>query len=309
MRPRAARCAVLHATNTGAELLVRPLPLCSILLTIVAATSLYSQSVAAPGDVRLIVHPRVGDTLWMQLEQTIDTRTIPAATEKQPEYGPVREPQQSQRINMRMFAHSSIEASDGRLTLMSATTDSINVRTGLVGQLGASHPMAIAATDRTVHVHVTTDGAMSVVDARPGTMAPDASLQGMPPMLPSKAVSVGEEWECDIALPSVPMFGIRADGVVHAEFRLDSMTKNGRLAYVSMKGTLRREGSARDLTPGTQLVTSGRLRGFLVLDRTRGWITEAETIIQVQSDFTVRPGDKAPARSLDIRLTQRMKVH
>ncbi|MEP6780563.1 MAG: hypothetical protein ABJC26_11785, partial [Gemmatimonadaceae bacterium] len=79
-------------------------------------------------------------------------------------------------------------------------------------------------------------------------------------------------------------------------------------AYVSMKGTLRREGAARDLPPGSQLVTAGQLRGYLLLDRTRGWIVEAETIIQAQSDVTARPGDKNPARSLDIRLTQRMKV-
>ena len=73
-------------------------------------------------------------------------------------------------------------------------------------------------------------------------------------------------------MPSVPMFGIRADGVVHAEFHLDSITRSGRLAYVSMKGTLRREGAARDLTPGSQVVTAGNLHGYLVLDRARGWI-------------------------------------
>ena len=168
--------------------------------------------------------------------------------------------------------------------------------------------MALSPEHPSVRIHVTADGAMSVIDPRPGTMALDASLSGMPPMLPSSPVAVGEEWERDIPLPSFPMSGIRADGVVHAEFRLDSLSRNGRLAYVSMTGTLRREGAARDLPPGTQVATSGLLHGFLVLDRIRGWITEAETIIQVQSDVTPRPGDSSPAHALDIRLSQRMKV-
>ncbi|MDQ6613165.1 MAG: hypothetical protein M3Y64_12080 [Gemmatimonadota bacterium] len=285
--------------------------LLAIPLIVVAATVVQSQKLKlnnAENEVQLVVRPHVGDTLWLQLEQTVDTRNISADAERPSEYGPVRERAQTQTVNMRMFAHSLVESSDLGLATLSATTDSLNVRTGSPGQLGESHRMTVAPADRTVRVRVTQDGAMSVVELRPGTMALDASLQGMPPMLPSEPVSVGDQWDRKIALPSVPIFGTRADGVVNAEFRFDSLTRNGRLAYVSMKGTLHRTGSARDLAPGTQLVTSGLMRGYLVLDRIRGWITEAETIIQVQSDITARGGDRTPARSVDIRLTQRMKI-
>jgi hypothetical protein len=276
--------------------------------------------------VRLVVRPHVGDTLWMQLDQTVETRSVPVRASpanaphaggatgtrppstRVPEYGPMRE-SVTQSVVMRMFAHSLVEASTLQTTSLTATTDSLHVRAGAAGHLTPFRPMALAPEDRLVRIRVTPDGAMSVVDPRPGTAALDASFAGMPPMLPARAVAIGEHWEREIPLPSLSMSGVRADGMVHAEFRLDSLSRNARLAYVSMTGTLRREGASRNLPPGAQVATAGTLRGSLVLDRTRGWITEAETIIAVQSDVIPRAGDRTSARSMDIRLSQRLKVH
>jgi len=119
------------------------------------------------------------------------------------------------------------------------------------------------------------------------------------------AVRVGDEWESDIPLPSVPVSGLRADGVVSARFRLDSLTRRGRDAWISMTGTLRRDGAARDLPAGTRIITAGTMSGILVVDRDRAWIVDARTIIDVQSD--VSPGAAAPVL-LDIRIRQRVKV-
>ena len=304
-----------------------------VLLTLCASHTLSAQSSAASSSkresapLRLVVRPRVGDTLWLQLEQAVETRMVsvtdpPVATRggtsagtvrppsaRQPEYGPVREPAISQSVVMRLFAHSMIESTTLEATTLTAFSDSLHVRTGVAGHLAPFRAMALPAGERTVKLRVSADGAMTVVDAKPGTATLDASFAGMPPMLPAHAVAVGEQWERDIPLPSLSMSGVRAEGVVHAEFRLDSVSRGAKLAYVSMSGTLHREGAAKDLPPGTQVATAGTLRGSLVLDRTRGWITEAETIIQVQSDMTPRPGDTMAAKSMDIKLTQRMKVH
>ena len=225
-----------------------------------------------------------------------------------PEYGPVRDPSISQTTLMRLNAHSLVESSDLKATWLSARTDSLFVRTGSGGQLGPERPVRLSFGDRRTRINVTLDGAMTIVDAGANTAAIAAGLSGMPPMLPGRAIAVGEQWERDIVLPSLPMVGLRTDGVVHARFRLDSLTRAGRMAYVSLTGTLRREGAVRDLPPGTQVATSGVLRGYLILDRTRGWITEAETVIEVQSDVTPGPGDEGKARSLDIRLLQKVRV-
>ena len=306
------------------DLFARRLITGSLFLITVGAGNVHAQSAAKPDGERisLVVRPHVGDTLWLRLEQTIETRNVPVnesrtsgttgartPASRRPEIGPVRDLSITQSTVMRLNAHSTVETSDLRVTGLSVVSDSLNVRTGSRGQLSAERPVQLSADNRRTRVNVTPDGAMTVLDARGATTtALAAGLSAMPPMLPQKAVSVGEGWERDIPLPSMPMTGVQAEGVVHAQFRLDSVSRNGRLAYVSLAGTLRREGAARDLPPGTQVATAGTLRGFLILDRTRGWFTEAETVIEVQSDVTPRPGDSAQSRSLDIRLVQRMRV-
>jgi hypothetical protein len=263
--------------------------------------------------------------LWLRLEQTMETRSVPLTESRRhtnsagtigprapavrgPEYGPVRDASISQTTLMRLNAHSLVESSDLKATWLIATTDSLHVRTGTGGQIGPERAVRLSPDDRQTRVNVTADGAMTIMDGRAGTVALAEGLSGMPPMLPGRSVLVGEQWERDIVLPSLPMVGLRAEGVVHASFRLDSLTRGGRMAYVSMTGTLKREGALRDLPAGTQVATSGVLRGYLILDRVRGWITEAETVIQVQSDVTPGSGDDGKARSLDIRLLQRVRV-
>lgn len=313
--------------NTVAELRFGVVLACALWAIGPAAAPVDAQSRAKPEAERisLMVRPHVGDTLWLRVEQTMETRSVPLSESRRransanaigprapavrgPEYGPVRDPSISQTTYMRLNAHSLVESSDLKSTWLAAITDSLFVRTGAGGQLGPERPVFLPAPDRRARVSVTPDGAMTIVDVRANTAALAAGLAGMPPMLPGKSVLIGEEWERDIALPSLPVAGLRAEGVVHVRFRLDSITKAGRLAYVSLAGTLKREGAARDLPAGTQLATSGVLRGFLILDRTRGWITEAETVIQVQSDITPGSADESKARSVDIRLRQTLKV-
>lgn len=303
-----------------ATLLAGALPL-SLPLSSVGAQA---KAKAAPERVSLVVRPHVGDTLWLRLEQTMETRSVPLSESRRrsntgsisprppaargPEYGPVRDPSISRTTLMRLNAHSMVESSDLKVTWLSAYTDSLFVRTGTGGQIGPERPVSLSASDRRTRVNVSPDGAMNIVDARANGAAVAAGLSGMPPMLPSKSVAVGEVWERDITLPSLPIAGLRAEGIVHVRFRLDSLTRAGRLAFVSLEGTLKREGAGRDLPAGTQLATSGVLKGFLILDRTRGWITDAETVIQVQSDIIPGAADESRARSVDIRLRQTVKV-
>lgn len=296
----------------------------SALLTAVSGKTAPAQALAKidTGRINLVVRPRLGDTLWLHLEQTIETRSAPVTESRTaagtssprtpasttPEYGPIRDPATLQSTFMRLDAHSTVEFSDTHTTALSVVTDSLSVRTGTGGQLGRTRPVALAAGDRRTRVNVTPDGAMSVVNPGVGSATLAASLAGMPPLLPVRSVAIGDKWERDVSLPSLPMTGVHTDGVVHVQFRFDSLTRGGKLAYVSLTGTLRRDGAARDLPPGTQVATSGILRGYLIVDRIRGWITAAETVIEVQSEVTRRAGETAKARALDIRLLQRMRV-
>jgi hypothetical protein len=279
----------------------------------------------APG-VLLLVRPRVGDTLRLQMEQTIEvssrpanaatrqgppvldgTRTPPSRTSS-PEYGPRRSRTSMRITRLVLFAHSLVEASDLSMTTLLATTDSMAMWAGSPGAAGEPEMMTLPLEGRQVRVRVTPDGAMRVSDPPPGAMELGATLAAMPGMLPSEAVRAGDRWERDIVLPTLPVSGYRADGVVRARFRLDSLTRGGRDAWISLEGSLHRDGAARELPAGTRVITAGTMRGLLVVDRQRAWIIDARTTMDVQSEVLGGPGSSNTPLLLDLRIQQRVRV-
>ena len=282
--------------------------------------------------VILVVRPRVGDTLHLQMEQTIESsgRTADASatvrpgvldgvssipSPRTPEVGPRRGRTALRVQRLQLFAHSIVEASTINTTTLLATTDSMAMWSGAAVDVDSMPPMqpkriAMPLESRQVRVRVTTDGAMRMHDPPPSATELGSTLAAMPGMLPEGAVRVGDTWERDIPLPSLPVSGLRADGVVRARFRLDSLTHRGRDAWISLDGILRRDGAARDLPPGTRVITAGTMLGILVVDRDRAWIVDARTVIDVRSDVSPGPSGSTPASPvlLDIRIRQHMHV-
>jgi hypothetical protein len=189
-----------------------------------------------------------------------------------------------------------------------ATTDSMAMWAGTAAEQARPQMLPLPADGRQVRVRVTPDGAMRVSDPPPGAMELGATLASMPALLPENAVRVGERWVRDIVLPSLPLSGYRADGVVRTRFRLDSLTQGGRNAWISMEGELRRDGAGRELPAGTRVVTAGTVRGTMVLDRLRAWIVDARTVIDVQSEVTPGPAEAARPMLLDLRIVQRIRI-
>lgn len=283
---------------------------------------------ARRGDaVQLIVRPRVGDTLWLQLEQVIEVKGGPSTERRDgmgadrnsdrvpparsPEYGPRRSNASTRITHMHLFAHSIVEASDLQQTTIRATTDSLLMWAGLAAEEPNARPvsMPLPAEGRHARVRVTTDGTMTVNDLPPGSMALGTTLASMPGMLPHGPIGVGAKWVRDIPIPSLPIGGMRADGTLRATLRLDSLTRAGRVAWISMEGTLHRDGGSQELPVGGRVLTAGTIGGTLVVDRVRGWITDATTIIDVRSEVSQAPGPTGNTPMLvDIRVTQRVRV-
>lgn len=195
-----------------------------------------------------------------------------------------------------LWAHSLVEASDLTVTTLLATTDSMAMSTGNPAESGKPQIMQLPAEGREVRVRVTPDGAIRVKNPPPAAMELSATLASIPGMLPAEPLQVGDRWERDIVLPSIPVSGLRADGVVRATFRFDSLTRGGREAWISLEGSLHRERTPRDLPAGARTITGGTMRGLLVVDRQRAWIVDARTVMDVQSEIT------------DLRISQRVKV-
>ncbi|MEQ1691115.1 MAG: hypothetical protein ABMA00_07520 [Gemmatimonas sp.] len=263
-------------------------------------------SMRGPG-VSLIVRPRVGDTLWLQMEQTIEVSSRPTRAAS-PEYGPRRTGASTRITRLLLFAHSLVEASDLSVTTLLATTDSMAMGAGTPDDTRQPQLLPLPMDGRQVRVRVTPDGAMRVNDPPPAAMELGATLASMPGMLPSEPVRVGDRWERDIVLPSLPVSGYRADGVVRARFRFDSLTHGGRDAWISMEGSLHRDGASRELPAGTRVITAGTMRGVLVVDRQRAWIVDARTVMDVQSEVSSGPGSAKAPVLLDLRVRQRVRV-
>ena len=279
----------------------------------------------APG-VLLIVRPRVGDTLHLQMEQTIEVASRPSdaasrqgppvldgarpatATMPLPDYGPRRNRASMRITRLLLFAHSLVESSDLTVTTLLATTDSMAMWAGAPSDAREPQRMPLPMEGRQVRVRVTPDGAMRVNDPPPGAMELGATLASMPGMLPQELIRVGDKWERDIVLPSLPVNGYRADGVVRARFRFDSLANGGRNAWISLEGSLHRDGTSRDLPAGTRVITAGMMRGMLVVDRQRAWIIDARTVMDVQSEVSPGAGGSSPPIVLDLRIQQRIKV-
>ncbi len=308
------------------------LPMLMPMLLLSGAPRLSAQSMRVGADaMTLIVRPRVGDTLRLQMEQTIEMSgrrtesSVPPVgsgagidgrraggntppVSKTPEYGPRRARASLHVTKLVMYAHSLVEASDLSSTTLLATTDSMAMWAGAAAEPVRLAMLPLPVDGRQVRVRVTPDGAMRVSDPPPGAMELGATLAAMPALLPDNAVRVGERWERDIMLPSLPLSGYRADGVVRTRFRLDSLTQRGRNAWISMDGELRRDGAARELPVGTRVVTAGTVRGTMVLDRLRAWIVDARTVIDVQSEVTPGPAEAARPMLLDLRIVQRIRI-
>lgn len=272
--------------------------------------------------VHLVVRPRVGDTLYLQVEQTVEVSgrrvdgpqsSVPPVLQGKrgaspaPEYGPRVNRASTRVTRLQLFAHSLVEASDLSATMLLATTDSIRLSAGNAGD--PVRPMAVPVDEGTRHVRVlvTPDGAMRVSDP-PTAMPLGATLASVPGLLPDGAVAVGSEWQREMTLPTLPLGAYRADGVVQARLRLDSLTKGGRQAWISVTGVLRRDGAARELPAGTRVITAGTMRGTMVVDRVRAWITDARTVMDVQSEVAPGPAGTGTPLLLDIRIVQRVRV-
>jgi len=85
-----------------------------------------------------------------------------------------------------------------------------------------------------------------------------------------------------------------------ATFAFDSLSRSGELAFVSLRGRLVKAGNTAGSKEVGVVETSGWVTGQVLIDRRRGWITDARTTFLLES--LVYPADrtKAPVR---VRMT------
>jgi hypothetical protein len=123
---------------------------------------------------------------------------------------------------------------------------------------------------------------------------PDSELRHifgeMPAMLARTPIAVGEKWTREMQIPLTGDPGTL--GSVRATFRLDSLGRNGDIAYISMRGTMSRINAPNLPAAGAGYATSGTLSGSIQIDRRLGWITDSKSSIIVRSTIAAVPARK-----------------
>ena len=236
--------------------------------------------------VLLQIKPRIGDTLRMHLSQSVEmTGTT---------HDRGRDSTSGMTTSIEVFSRAIAEQWTSGGTLMQTITDSVQMTPASRASLDDLRRRALQG--KNVWLRVSPDGAMEVVhDSDPSSELQEI-FGGMPAMLARQPVKVGERWTREMQIPLSGDPG--AMGSVKATFRLDSLGRNGDIAFVSLHGTMSRANSASAQREPGGYTTSGTLIGTIQIDRRLGWITDSRSSIIVRSTIASAPGRKGePPRS------------
>ena len=199
-----------------------------------------------------------------------------------------------------VFSRSVALKNDATGAIVLAITDSMIVREDDGRSVHAG--LGARAT-----LHVAPDGGTRVLDDG-GMLSREtvALVAQMPATLPRHPVMPGASWAQTTAMPIPGQSAAQATGRLTATFRLDSLSRWGDVAYVSMRGTLERPKGGK--TRGGALYESaGSVVAAFQVDRRRGWLTAVRATITTRSAVTPQGPGAAPVH-VDTRVTQWLQV-
>lgn len=236
--------------------------------------------------VLLQIRPHIGDTLRMHLTQSVEMTGTTRS------HG--RDSTTSMTTSIEVFSRAIAQQWTAGGTLMQTITDSVQMLPASQASIDDLRRRALSS--KQVWLRVSPDGTMEVVNDSDAGSELQEVIGGMPAMLARQPVKVGEKWTREMQIPLTGDPG--AMGAIRATFRLDSLGRNGDIAYVSLRGTMARVTPPGAPPPQAGYTTSGTLTGTIQIDRRLGWITDSRSSIIVRSTIASVPGRKGePARS------------
>jgi hypothetical protein len=250
-------------------------------LTLLAVVFFVQTTLAQP--VLLQIRPPIGDTLRMHLSQTVEITGTTPGTEL------VR----AMTTSTEVFTRAIAQQWTPNGTLMQTITDSVAMTPASAASLADLRRRAMQA--KKVWLRVSTDGAMELVDDGDPHSELRRIFGEMPAVLSRTSVSVGGKWTREMQIPLSSEPG--AVGAVRATFQLDSLGRNGDVAYISMRGTLFRINTLGAPPAGPGYGTTGQLSGTIQIDRRLGWITDSKSTIIVRSTIIPPSGRGERERS------------
>ena len=240
----------------------------------------------AASQVLLQIRPHIGDTLRMHLSQTVEMTGTTAG-------GSLTDPSRSMTTSIQIYTRAIAKQWTAGGTLMQTITDSVTMNPASAASLADLKRRA--SEGKAAWIRVSGDGAVEVVDAgRPDSRELRNLFGEMPAMLSRAVVAVGEKWTREMQIPLSGEPG--AMGTVRATFQLDSLSRTGDLAFISMKGTLSRVSLPGVVAPSAAYDASGTLSGTIQIDRRLGWITDSRSTIVVRSTVVANAARRGEAQ-------------
>jgi len=257
----------------------------------------------APGVARgqtsnivLRIKPRVGDTLYTRFEQDVSMKGTLHV------HG--TDTTMTMHTSLLLLSRVLVQGSDETGTTITTITDSVSLITD--GEPAEPEQLRRGMEGQRIQLHIAPDGSAAVI-AVPPQLSADirAVVSGMPATLPDRPVKVNQSWQ---RVTSIPVVG-DAKGyaaVLRATYRLDSLSSDGTLAFVSMHGTITRDPGSRPLANGLRVSSSGTVTGLLCVDRRRGWWIDARATIELVSTLLPTAGATGTPVRMQTDITQHM---
>jgi hypothetical protein len=249
----------------------------------------------------LQLRPRIGDTVWMRLEQ----QTVLSSRRTDMNSAP---PPPVLSTTMVTYSRAVVESGVVAATTIVAITDSVFVSSADQAAKGVAPLNQRQMQGQRVRLQVAPDGSLHLPSDSGSAKRTTRSPSLIPATFPQKPVSVGDKWMREAALPAgTSQLGASIVGWVEANFRLDSLTRNGELAWVSIDGKLKPDPSGAHMD-GVTTVDDGTVDGYMVLDRARGWLTESKFTIVAHSTLKQPVGVASQPVRFEIRLIQSLRT-
>jgi hypothetical protein len=202
-----------------------------------------------------------------------------------------------------VLARTIVQGSRGATTTVLTVVDSAEVRSSDARGAAAGAQAERALRGQQLVLQLAGDGSVeSARDARGRTIPRDAAdaMAAMPAVFPHHAVVVGDRWEREMPLPAAGSFAAAGGARVRARFRLDSLARDGELAFISMQGEIVPDDSRKGISIG------GTMNGAMQVDRQRGWMTDSRFSLEMRS--AVAPLAGAPPMRFVTRVTQHLRT-
>ena len=262
-----------------------------LLALVLAARGAFAQTIV------LQIKPHPGDTLRMRLDQESEMSGVRKSASG--------EMSAMVMTTMRMFSRAVIEGGSEKGTTILAITDSVHLTTTDDHSKAAAAAAEAQMRGQKARFRVLPDGSMNVVtDGDTGETEVSQVVSLMPATFPKGAIKVGESWIREMPLPAGMQLGAPVSGKLHVTFTLDSITRGGDWAYVSMRGEMlpaRGPGSASET-----VLERGSVNGTMLVDKKRGWLTESWFTIVVSSLQSFSPASGLLSMRMQTRITQHM---